>query len=159
MQENTLIADQLAWSLIAERDSGTICRNAQVTYDPQGHKFIMQCFGQEVLVDIGGHNISSHSPLGQHLLHGLKHFFNLAAIWYLARAKNIPTSGRQFLQLYSVRVNHLVHELVMCLGSGTVQRFVQLQCVRDLRFKDDPLPHTEIGASRPNNQAVHAGVV
>jgi hypothetical protein len=94
MQENTIIGDQMAWSLLTEKDTGTICSNAQVEYDPQAHRFIMQSFGQEILVDIGSYTVSSHSALGQKLLHGLKHFFDLAALWYLARAKNIPTSGR-----------------------------------------------------------------
>ena len=94
MQENTIIGDQIAWSLIAERDPGTVCRNAGVEYDPQAHRFTMQSFGQEILVDVGSYTISSQSILGQQLLHGLKHFFDLAALWYLARAKNIPTSGR-----------------------------------------------------------------
>jgi len=94
MQENTIIGDQIAWSLIAERDPVTVCRNAGVEYDPQAHRFTMQSFGQEILIDVGNYTISSHSTLGQHLLHGLKHFFDLAVLWYLAKAKDIPTSGR-----------------------------------------------------------------
>jgi len=94
MQENTIIGDQIAWSLVAERDPGTVCRNAQIEYDLQAHRFIMQSFGQEVLIDVGSYTISSHSVLGQRLLHGLKHFFDLAVLWYLAKAKDIPTTGR-----------------------------------------------------------------
>jgi len=94
MQENTIIGDQIAWSLVAERDPGTVCRNAQIEYDLQAYRFIMQSFGQEVLIDVGSYTISSHSVLGQRLLHGLKHFFDLAVLWYVAKAKDIPTTGR-----------------------------------------------------------------
>jgi hypothetical protein len=54
----------------------------------------MQAFGQEILIDVGNYTISSHTTLGKQLLHGFKYFFNLAALWYLANAKNIPSSGR-----------------------------------------------------------------
>lgn len=94
MQENTIIGDQIAWSFIAEQDPGTVCSNAGVEYDPQAHRYTMQSFGQEILVDVGSYTILSYSPAGKRLLHGLKHFFDLAVLWYLAKAKNIPTSGR-----------------------------------------------------------------
>ena len=94
MPENVLSADQLAWALVAEREPGIICRQAGVQYDFTANKFIMKSFGQELFVDLTNHTVTSHTPLGEKLLHGLGYFFDLAALWYLGRAKNIQPSGR-----------------------------------------------------------------
>jgi len=94
MPENVLSGDQLAWALVAEEEPGRICKQADVQYDLVANKYIMNCFGQEILVDVANYTIASHSPLGEKLLHGLEHFFDLAVLWYLGKAKNILPSGR-----------------------------------------------------------------
>jgi hypothetical protein len=94
MPENILRGDQLAWALVAEKERATICKQAGVRYDFVANKYIMHCFGQEILVDVANYTITSHSPQGELLLHGLGHFFDLAALWYIGRAKNILPSGR-----------------------------------------------------------------
>ena len=94
MPENVLSADQLAWALVAEKEPGVICRQAGVQYDFAANRFIMLSFGQEIIVDMTAHTIFSHTPLGEKLLHELGYFFDLAALWYLGRAKNILPSGR-----------------------------------------------------------------
>jgi len=94
MPENVLSSDQLAWSLVAEKEPGIICQQADVQYDFTAHKYIMLSFGQELLVDVANHTITSHTPLGERVLHGLGYFFDLAALWYLGRARNIPPSGK-----------------------------------------------------------------
>jgi len=94
MPENILSGDQLAWALVTEKEPSILCKQADVQYDFTANKFIMQCFGQEILVDVSNYTIVSHSPMGEKLLYGLGHFFDLAALWYLGRAKNIPLSGR-----------------------------------------------------------------
>ena len=94
MPENVLSSDQLAWSLVAEKEPGIICQQADVQYDFTAHKYIMLSFGQELLVDVANHIITSHTPLGERVLHGLGYFFDLAALWYLGRARNIPPSGK-----------------------------------------------------------------
>lgn len=94
MPENVLSSDQLAWSLVAEKEPGIICQQADVQYDFTAYRFIMQSFGQELLIDVANHAITSHTPLGERLLHGLGYFFDLAALWYLGRARNIPPSGK-----------------------------------------------------------------
>lgn len=94
MPENVLSADGLAWALVAEVEPGVISKQADVQYDIAANKLIMQCFGQKIRVDASNYTITSQSPLGEKLLHGLGHFFDLAALWYLGKAKNIPPSGR-----------------------------------------------------------------
>jgi len=94
MPENVLSGDQLAWALVAEKEPGIICQQADVQYDFTAHKFIMQSFGQEFYVDATNYTIISLTPLGERILHGLGHFFDLAALWYLGRASNIPPSGK-----------------------------------------------------------------
>jgi hypothetical protein len=94
MPENVLSGDQLAWALVAEKERAVICKQADVKYDFIANKYIMQSFGQELFVDVANYRITSCSPLGELLLHGLGHFFDLAALWYLGTAKNIPASGR-----------------------------------------------------------------
>ena len=94
MPEKILSGDQLAWALLTEQEPSTICKQADVQYDFIANKFIMHCFGQEILVDAANNTIVSHTPLGKRLLHGLGYFFDIAALWYLGKAKNIPPSGR-----------------------------------------------------------------
>jgi len=94
MPGNVLSGNQLAWSLVAEKEPSFICKQADVQYEPVAHKFIMKCFGQKILVDVSAFTIASHTSLGERLLHGLDYFFDLAALWYLGKAKNIPPSGR-----------------------------------------------------------------
>jgi hypothetical protein len=94
MPEKVLTASQLAWALVAEREPAIICKQADVQYDLNAQKFIMKCFGQDILVDIASYTIASESPLGKKLLHGLGYFFDLAALWYLGTAKNVPLAGR-----------------------------------------------------------------
>jgi hypothetical protein len=94
MPEIVLSANQLAWALIAEREPSIISKQADVTYDFNAQKYIMQCFGQDIFVDISSYTITSDSPLGNKLLHGLGYFFDLAALWYLGTAKNVPLAGR-----------------------------------------------------------------
>ena len=94
MPENVLSGDQLAWAQVAEKETSIICKQADVLYDFVANKFIMQCFGQEILVDVSVYSITSHTSLGKQLLHGMDYFFDLAALWYLGKAKNIPPAGR-----------------------------------------------------------------
>lgn len=94
MPENVLRGDQIAWSLVLEKEPGIICQNADVQYDFTANKFIMQSFGQELLVDVTNFTITSHTPLGEKILHGLGYFFDLAALWYLGKARNKPLSGK-----------------------------------------------------------------
>jgi hypothetical protein len=94
MPEHVLSGDQLAWALLEDKEPGMICKMAEVQHDFTSNKFIVQSFGQEILVDPLNYTITSHTPLGEQLLHGLDHFFDLAVLWYLGRAKNIPLSSR-----------------------------------------------------------------
>jgi hypothetical protein len=94
MPESVLSGDQLAWALVAENEPGMICQQADVQYDFVANKFFMQSFGQEVVVDVTSFSISSPTPLGERLLHRLGHFFDLACLWYLGKAKNKPLLGK-----------------------------------------------------------------
>ena len=94
MAEHVLSGDQLAWALVAEKEPSMICKQANVQHNFASHKFTVPCFGQEIIVDPANYTITSHTPLGQKLLHELGYFFDLAVLWYLGRAKNIPLSGR-----------------------------------------------------------------
>ena len=94
MPESVLSGDQMAWSLVAESEPGTICRQADVRYDFTASRFTMQSFGQEIFVDVANFTISSPTPIGEQLLHRLGYFFDLACLWYLGKARNKPLSGR-----------------------------------------------------------------
>jgi hypothetical protein len=94
MPENVLSGDQIAWALVAEKEPGTICQQASVQYDFVANKFVMQSFGQEIVIDVSSFTVSSSSQLGERILHRLGHFFDLACLWYLGKAKNIPLSGK-----------------------------------------------------------------
>lgn len=94
MAEHVLSGDQLAWTLLTDKEPGMICKLAEVQHDFAANKFTVQSFGQEIFVDPTNYTITSYTALGEKLLHGLGHFFDLAMLWYLGRAKNVPLSGR-----------------------------------------------------------------
>lgn len=94
MPENVLRGDQLAWALLVEKEPSLVCQQAGAQYDPVANKFSMQCFGQEVQVDVSSYTITSHSSLGEHVLHGVGYFFDLAVLWYLGKAIDIPPAGQ-----------------------------------------------------------------
>lgn len=94
MPEHVLSGDQVAWALLADKEPGMICKLAGVQHDFAANKYIIQSFGQEIYVDPSNFTITSHSPRGRQLLRGLGHFFDLAVLWYLGSAKNIPLSGQ-----------------------------------------------------------------
>ena len=94
MAKHVLSGDQLAWTLLTDKEPGMICMLAEVQHDFTANKFTIQSFGQEIFVDPTNYTITSYTALGEKLLHGLGHFFDLAILWYLGRAKNVPLSGR-----------------------------------------------------------------
>ena len=94
MPDKVLSGDQLAWAIVAGKEASVICRDAGVQFDVVANKFVMQCFGQDIIVDVANNRIMSHTVLGKKLLHGLGHFFDLAALWYLGRAVNVPPAGQ-----------------------------------------------------------------
>jgi hypothetical protein len=94
MPEHVLDGDQMAWAQIADKEPGLICKLANVQHDFMANKFIVQSFGQEILVDPSNYTITSLAPLGEKLLHGLGYFFDLAVLWYLGSAKDIPPTGQ-----------------------------------------------------------------
>lgn len=94
MPENALTGDELAWALVNGEQPSVIARRAGVQYDFTVQRFTMPCFGQEILIDPANYTITSHSPLGELLLHRLGYFFDLAVLWYLGKATNILPSGR-----------------------------------------------------------------
>lgn len=94
MPESVISGDQIAWALVAESEPGTICQQADVQHDFVANKFFMKCFGQEIVIDVSNFTISSHTPLGEKILHGLGHYFDLACLWYLGKARNKPLSGK-----------------------------------------------------------------
>jgi len=94
MPGNVLSGDQVAWALVAENEPGTICQQADVQYDFVANKFVLQSFGQKIVIDVSNFTISSPTALGDQLLHRQGYFFDLACLWYLGKAKNKPLSGR-----------------------------------------------------------------
>ena len=94
MPGNVLSGDQMAWALVADNEPGTICQQADVQYDFVANKFVLQSFGQKIVIDVSNFTISSPTALGDQLLHRQGYFFDLACLWYLGKAKNKPLSGR-----------------------------------------------------------------
>ena len=94
MPEKVLSGDQMAWSLVAEGEPGTICRQADARYEFAVNRFVLQSFGQEIHINVSNYAISSPTPLGEQLLHRLGYFFDLACLWYLGKARDKPLSGR-----------------------------------------------------------------
>jgi hypothetical protein len=83
-----------AWDIIASSNPEEICRNAAVSYDKETRCYLLRSLGMDFKFFPEQKTIESSSPGSDVLLKRLGYFFRLAALWYLAGAKNIDCTGR-----------------------------------------------------------------
>ncbi|MBE0555889.1 MAG: DUF3786 domain-containing protein, partial [Proteobacteria bacterium] len=83
-----------AWKALEQLPSDQVCTNSGARCAPGGDAYLLSCFGQEVLIRPAGREITADSPVASPLLGKLRYFSELAILWYLAGARDIPPSGK-----------------------------------------------------------------
>ncbi len=83
-----------AWSLLEQLPRDQVCGNADARSSAGGDAYLLNCFGQDVLVCPSRREITTGSPVAPALLGKLRYFSELAILWYLASARAIPPSGK-----------------------------------------------------------------
>ena len=83
-----------AWAALEKLPSEEVCRNADAQCTPGGDAYLLSCFRQDVLVCPSRREITAASPVASVLMGKLRYFSELAILWYLAGAKEIPPSGK-----------------------------------------------------------------
>jgi hypothetical protein len=91
-----------AWGILETSDSEDICRHASVAFDHASGCYLVRSYGMDFSVSRSGRRIASPSAESDVLLQQLGGFFRLSTAWYLAKARDIPLSGR-LVKLQQVR--------------------------------------------------------
>jgi hypothetical protein len=83
-----------AWKALEQLPSEQVCRNARAQCAPGGDAYLLACFGQDIRVCPARHELTADSPVASALLGKFRYFSELAILWYLAGAREIPLSGK-----------------------------------------------------------------
>jgi hypothetical protein len=83
-----------AWKALEQLPPDQVFRNADVRYATSGDAYLLSCFGQEVRVCPSRREMTADSPIASALLGKFRYFSELAILWYLASAREIPPSGK-----------------------------------------------------------------
>ena len=83
-----------AWKALEQIPREQVCRNASARCAPDGDAYLLSCFGQEVRVCPSRRELTADSPVAPTLLGRFRYFSELAILWYLAGAREIPPSGK-----------------------------------------------------------------
>ncbi len=83
-----------AWAALEKLPSEEVCRNADTRCAPGGDAYLLSCFRQDVFVCPSRREITAASPVASVLMGKLRYFSELAILWYLAGAKDIPPSDK-----------------------------------------------------------------
>jgi hypothetical protein len=83
-----------AWTTLEKLPSEEVCRNADARFVSSEQSYVLSCFSQEISVCPARREIKASSPAASALLSKLRYFSELAILWYLAGARDIPPSGK-----------------------------------------------------------------
>jgi hypothetical protein len=83
-----------AWKALEQLPSEQVCRSACARCAPAGDAYLLNCFGQEIHICPSRHELTAASPVASALLGKFRYFSELAILWYLAGAREIPLSGK-----------------------------------------------------------------
>lgn len=92
--ETSKSGEERAWGVLEASDPEDICRNASVAFDDASGCYLVGSYGMEFSVSLSDRRIASLSAGSDVLLQRLGGFFRLSTVWYLAKARDIPLSGR-----------------------------------------------------------------
>ena len=96
-----------------------ICKLAEVQHDFVANKFTVQSFGQEIFVDSTNYTITSYTALGEKLLHGLGHFFDLAiriTSYNVCYTKLLRSVGLKFATSFQLEPSSLLSSTMSSAG-------------------------------------------
>lgn len=83
-----------AWEMLNKRDPEDVKKNAVVSYNEDIECYILRSLGIEFSVCPNERTITGVTPEGEVLTERLAYFFNHAALWYLAVARDIGIAER-----------------------------------------------------------------
>jgi hypothetical protein len=83
-----------AWSILETSNPEDVCRNAAVTFDQESGCYLVKSYGMDFAVSLAEKRITSQSTGSDVLLQRLGSFYRLSTVWYLAKARDMPCSGR-----------------------------------------------------------------
>lgn len=86
--------EQHAWEHLKSLAAEDVCSRTGATFDRETNVYGLDLFNQHVDVSLGSFEISGHTPQAERLLAALSYFSHLSILTFLARAQDIPPSGR-----------------------------------------------------------------
>ena len=86
--------EQKAWEILEGLNPSEVCKNAVVSFDEKSGWYLLKSFGTYFSIDPNKSVIKNLAPEGEIFLTRYRHFFTISCLWYLVKAKDIPTSER-----------------------------------------------------------------
>jgi len=84
--------EEKAWNILRGLEPEEVCRNALVAYE--GGAYRLRSLGMDFSISTAEEAITGLTPEARAVAGRLGYFFNHAALWYLASAKDIGLTGR-----------------------------------------------------------------
>jgi hypothetical protein len=100
--ETSKTGEDRAWGILETSAPEDICRKGSVAFDHESGCYLVKSYGMDFSVSPSGRRITSASTGSDVLLQRLGGFFRLSTVWYLAKAQDIPLSGR-LVKLQQIR--------------------------------------------------------
>ena len=94
MKTDMASGTESAWATLEKLPREEVCRNAGARHAPVGDAYMLSCFGQEILVCPSRREMTADSPIASTLLDRFRYFSELAILWYLSGAREIPPSSK-----------------------------------------------------------------
>lgn len=93
--ENQNWADGIeqAWEILTSLNPDDVCRNSKSSFDKLTEAYTLPLFNRNVYISLLERLIKGDSEASKIVLNELSHYSILAILWYLIKAKDIPTSG------------------------------------------------------------------
>ena len=81
------------WDLFLKHDPQEICKRSGVSFDFDSQIYTVKSFGQDIAVSLPEKRVFGQGKISDFLINRSGHFFDLATLWYLISAQNIPLSN------------------------------------------------------------------
>lgn len=85
---------EFIWDELAGLDPAEVEKKASVRWDAQGGSYALKSLGMEFNLSVAEKKVSANGEAGDALLSRHGFFFINSALMYLARAKEVPTTGK-----------------------------------------------------------------
>lgn len=97
---------EYTWNQFLELDPQETCKRSGVSFDGALQRYTVKSFGQDIEVSLIEKKVFGRSDTSDFLINKTGHFFDLAILWYMISAKDIPLSN-ELIKPASIKGGHI----------------------------------------------------